>query len=118
MDDVHSMCTTASLQMLVYRVSCALAYIPGVRCALPPYHVPPSAHIGHGVTVHDAHGVAVFTCHVVLEMTVSQSLPEQCVLVQAVAHAIIGHEYERNFRIDVVITAIDIKGTHASHRTD
>gem|GEM_PF-2078124 len=118
MDKVYSMRTTASLQHLLYRMGCALAYIPGVRCAAPPYHAPSTALIGNGVTVHDDDGVAVFTCYVVLDPAVSRQLPEDCLVVQSVIHAVIGREYTQDFRIDVVVTAIDIKGTHASHRTD
>jgi hypothetical protein len=118
MEKVYSMRTTASLQNLLYRVSCALAYIPGVQCAAPPYDAPSTALIGNGVTLHDDHGVVVFTCYVVFNPAVSRQLPEQCLLVQSVIHAVIGREYTQDFRIDVVVTAIDIKGTHASHRTD
>jgi len=118
MEKVYSMRTTASLQNLLYRVSCALAYIPGVQCAVPPYHAPRTARIGNGVTLHDDHGVMVCTCYVVFNPAVSRNLPEHCLLVQSVIHAIIEREYTQDFRIDVVVTAIDIKGTHASHRTD
>ena len=68
--------------------------------------------------MHHEADILVVTCFVVVDSAVSRPLPEQCMLVQSVVHAVVAREYERNFRIDVVVTAIDIKGTHASHRTD
>lgn len=109
---------TTSLQHIVYRISRALAYIPGVACAPPPYHAPLGAFVGHGVTVHDDGGHVVFTCYVVVDAQSRDPLPAQCVLIQAVARSVIATEYTQDVRIDVVVTAIDFKGTHASHRPD
>ena len=109
---------TTSLQHIVYRISRALAYIPGVACAPPPYHAPAGAYIGHGVTVHDDGGDMVFTCYVVIDAVARDPLPAQCMLIQSVVQSVIAQEYTQDVRIDVVVAAINFKGTHASHRPD
>jgi len=96
--------TPHQLRDLLNRVSLALACIPGVAIAQPPYHVPMPAVIGHGITAHQATDHTVITCFVCIDPALSRSLPEHCTLVQMVAHAVLSAHSARECSINVVIT--------------
>lgn len=98
--------TPNQLRDLLQRISLAVAYIPGVRLAQPPYNAPKNAVIGHGVTAHEDGNCTVLTCFLCIDPALSRSLPEHCALVQTVIQAILPPRTEREFVINVIITDI------------
>ncbi len=98
--------TQTQIRDLLHRVSLAVAFIPGVRLAQPPYNAPNNALIGHGVTARDVANHTVLTCFLCIDPALSRSLPEHCALVQTVIQAILPPRPEREFIIDVIITDI------------
>lgn len=83
-----------------------MAYIPGMHIAQPPYHAPIHAVVGHGVTAHQDENRTVLTCFLCIDPALSRSLPEHCVLVQTVVHAVLPPHIARECSINVVITDI------------
>ncbi len=98
--------TPNQLRDLLQRISLAVAYIPGVRVAQPPYNAQKNAVIGHGVTAHQDGNRTVLTCFLCIDPAPSRSLPEHCALVQTVIQAILPPRTEQEFIIDVIITDI------------
>jgi hypothetical protein len=98
--------TPNQLRDLLHRISLAMAYIPGVHIAQPPYNAPKNAVIGHGVTAHEDENCTVLTCFLCIDPALPRSLPEHCALVQTVVQAILPPRTERECIINVIITDI------------
>lgn len=106
MVDVHREHPEIDVATIMQRISVAVAHVPGVMLAPPPYHAPRGAHIGHGVTVHTQDSQLVVGCYVIFQPATVRSAAEHCQLIQALVQLIVRRMTQRNATINVVVTDI------------
>jgi hypothetical protein len=104
MVDVHREQTEIAVATIMQRISVAVAHVPGVVLAAPPYHAPHGAQVGHGVTLYDHGDQRVITCYVVFQPATVRSVAEHCQLIQALVQLIVRRMTQRNATINIVVT--------------
>jgi hypothetical protein len=96
------------LAPLVQRIGVAIAHVPGVKPAAPPYHSTPACAIGAGVVAYDDGDTIVITCHVVIQPAAVRSVTEHCQLIQALVQILVQRMYQRDATVTVVVTDLFI----------
>ena len=96
------------LAPLVQRIGVAVAHVPGVQRAAPPYHATPGCAIGPGVVAYDDGESIVITCHVVIQPATVRSVTEHCQLIQALVQTLVQRMYQRDATVTVVVTDLFI----------
>jgi hypothetical protein len=96
------------LAPLVQRIGVAIAHVPGVKPAAPPYHSTPACAIGSGVVAYDDGDTIVITCHVVIQPAAVRSVTEHCQLIQALVQILVQRMYQRDATVTVVVTDLFI----------
>ena len=108
MVDVHREHTEIDVASIMQRISVAVAHVPGVVLAAPPYNAPRGARVGHGVTLYDHDTQLVITCYVVFQPATVRSVAEHCQLVQALVRLIVRRMTQRNATINIVVTDLSL----------
>ena len=106
MVDVHREHTEIDVATVMQRISVAVAHVPGVTLAAPPYNASRGARVGHGVTWDDRNCHRVVTCYVVFQPAKVRSVAEHCQLIQALVQLIVRRMTQHNATINIVVTDV------------